>query len=137
MEVSMKTWSQSIILLFALSLFSVSILANDQLLNNAWRSQQSNIQVQGAGSVIQLLADDNQGNRHQKFVIKLATGQTLLVAHNIDLAAKIHNLSVNDPIEFYGEYEWNAKGGVIHWTHRDPNNHHAHGWLKHKGVLYQ
>ncbi|MDE1266260.1 DUF3465 domain-containing protein, partial [Vibrio aestuarianus] len=37
----------------------------------------------------------------------------------------------------YGEYEWNKKGGVMHWTHNDPNNKHPHGWLKHNGKTYE
>ncbi|KXI30716.1 DUF3465 domain-containing protein [Paraglaciecola hydrolytica] len=114
-----------------------SVLANDRVLQDAFKHHKSNIQVKGAGSVIKLLADDNQGSRHQRFLLRLGTGQTILIAHNIDLAAKISNLEISDVVEFYGEYEWNTKGGVIHWTHRDPNNRHVHGWLKHKGTSYQ
>jgi hypothetical protein len=40
-------------------------------------------------------------------------------------------------IEFYGEYEWNDKGGVIHWTHHDPKGKHAGGWLRYQGKLYR
>jgi hypothetical protein len=40
-------------------------------------------------------------------------------------------------VEFFGEYEWNAKGGVVHWTHHDPQGLHENGWLKHQGRLYQ
>jgi len=114
-----------------------SVLADDRVLQDAFTHHKSDIQVKGSGSVIKLLADDNQGSRHQRFLLRLGTGQTILIAHNIDLAAKISNLEINDVVEFYGEYEWNAKGGVIHWTHRDPNNRHVHGWLKHKGTSYQ
>ncbi|EKE8763134.1 DUF3465 domain-containing protein, partial [Vibrio cholerae] len=110
------------------SFFSVGLHANDAVLQQAYKSQQSDIQVQGFGQVVKVLPDDNDGSKHQKFILKLNSGQTLLVAHNIDLAPRIPNLKVGDSVEFYGEYEWNKKGGVLHWTHKDPQNRHAHGW---------
>ena len=119
------------------SCFSVSLYANDAVLQQAYQSQQSDIQVQGFGQVAKVLPDDNDGSKHQKFILKLNSGQTLLVAHNIDLAPRIPNLKVGDSVEFYGEYEWNKKGGVLHWTHKDPQNRHAHGWLKHNGQVYE
>ncbi len=119
------------------SCFSVSLYANDAVLQQAYQSQQSDLQVQGVGQVVKVLPDDNDGSRHQKFILKLNSGQTLLVAHNIDLAPRIPNLKVGDSVEFYGEYEWNKKGGVLHWTHKDPQNRHAHGWLKHNDQVYE
>ncbi|HHY0363494.1 TPA: DUF3465 domain-containing protein, partial [Vibrio cholerae] len=89
------------------SCFSVSLYANDAALQQAYQSQQSDLQVQGFGQVAKVLPDDNYGSRHQKFILKLNSGQTLLVAHNIDLAPRIPNLKVGDIVEFYGEYEWN------------------------------
>ncbi|HDI3211691.1 TPA: DUF3465 domain-containing protein [Vibrio cholerae] len=119
------------------SCFSVSLYANDAILQQAYQSQQSDLQVQGLGQVVKVLPDDNDGSRHQKFILKLNSGQTLLVAHNIDLAPRIPNLKVGDIVEFYGEYECNKKGGVLHWTHKDPQNRHDHGWLKHNGQVYE
>ncbi len=119
------------------SFFSVGLHANDSVLQQAYKSQQSDLQVQGFGKVVKVLPDDNDGSKHQKFILKLNSGQTLLVAHNIDLAPRIPNLKVGDSVEFYGEYEWNKKGGVLHWTHKDPQNRHAHGWLKHNDQVYE
>ncbi len=119
------------------SFFSVGLHANDAVLQQAYQSQQSDLQVQGFGQVVKVLPDDNDGSKHQKFILKLNSGQTLLVAHNIDLAPRIPNLKVGVSVEFYGEYEWNKKGGVLHWTHKDPQNRHAHGWLKHNGQVYE
>ena len=54
-----------------------------------------------------------------------------------DLAPRLSELSKGDTVSFYGEYEWNDKGSVIHWTHTDPNHRHADGWLKFRGRTYQ
>lgn len=128
--------------LLALILGSLAVIpsvsmANDQVLKQAYQSQQSDVQVRGSGVVIRVLRDDNVGTRHQKFILKLESRQTLLVAHNIDLAPRVANLNVGDRIEFNGEYEWNSKGGVLHWTHHDPQGRHEGGWLKHNGRTYQ
>ena len=99
--------------------------------------RQSDVQVRGSGKVIRLLPDDNDGSRHQKFIVRLDSGNTILIAHNIDLAPRIDRLRRGDRIEFYGEYEWNDRGGVVHWTHDDPAGRHEDGWLRHKGKTYQ
>ena len=64
-------------------------------------------------------------------------GQSVLIAHNIDLSSRLQGLAKGDRVGFFGEYEWNDKGGVVHWTHRDPRRRHPDGWLRYKGVLYQ
>ena len=107
------------------------------LIQQAFDRHQSNVQVQSVGRVKAVLADDNEGSRHQKFILGLENGLTVLVAHNIDLAPRIKNIRKGDTVEFYGEYEYTEKGGVIHWTHHDPQNRHVGGWLKHEGEIYQ
>jgi hypothetical protein len=110
---------------------------SDEVFARAFEERTSNVQVEGQGIVRRVLADDNDGSRHQRFIVALASGQTLLISHNIDLAPRVAGLSEGDEVSFSGEYEWNAKGGVIHWTHRDPGQRHPAGWIKHKGKLYQ
>jgi len=121
----------------SLSSSAVQIAEADQILGEAYKNKRSDIQVQGQGRVEKILADDNKGSRHQRFILRLSSGQTLLVAHNIDLAPRIAGLQVGDSVGFYGEYEWNQRGGVVHWTHHDPAGRHAHGWLAHQGRRYQ
>lgn len=97
----------------------------------------SDVQVRGEGTVTRILADDREGSRHQRFILRLGSGETLLIAHNIDLAERVSGLEVGDVVAFHGEYEWNPRGGVVHWTHRDPAGRHADGWLRHEGRTYQ
>jgi hypothetical protein len=119
------------------TLLQVSHFATATSLSQAYKSQKSDVQVKGSGKVVHILADDNVGSRHQKFILKLNSGQTVLISHNIDLAPRINNISKGDLVQFYGEYEWNNKGGVVHWTHHDPGGRHIGGWLKHRGKTYQ
>ena len=109
--------------LFLVLLISVELFAGSQMC--------------GSGTVIKLLSDDNKGSRHQRFIIKQSSGRTLLIAHNIDLAPKIYSIQKGGFIKFCGEYESNAKGGVVHWTHHDPQKHHTGGWLEYNGRKYQ
>lgn len=103
----------------------------------AYQAKKSDVFIEDQGTVAKLLPDDNKGARHQKFLVKIATGQTLLFAHNIDLAARIENIAVGDTIIFRGEYVYNPKGGVIHWTHHDPKNQITGGWIKHQNQEYR
>jgi hypothetical protein len=106
-------------------------------LENAFANRLSNLQIEGQGTVVKILPDDNNGSRHQRIIILLESGRTLLLAHNIDLAQRIDTLRTGDIIAFYGEYEWNPKGGLIHWTHHDPQGRHPAGWIRHDGQTYQ
>ncbi len=117
--------------------FTEESVGNDQTITEAYQNRLSDIQVSGSGKVSRILRDDNEGSRHQRFLLRLSSGQTLLIAHNIDLAPKINTLHKGDVVQFFGEYEWNSKGGVVHWTHHDPSGSHVGGWLKHDGRKYE
>jgi hypothetical protein len=104
---------------------------------DAYMQHQHGAQVSDEGEVIKVLFDDTQGAKHQRFIVRTKENFTILIAHNIDIAHRINTLKEGDTISFYGEYAWNEKGGVVHWTHRDPRGHHVAGWIKHKGVTYQ
>ncbi|MET0660339.1 MAG: DUF3465 domain-containing protein [Steroidobacteraceae bacterium] len=106
-------------------------------IDDAFRNRRSNIQVRGSGTVVKVLADDREGSLHQRFIVRLSSERTVLIAHNIDLAPRIENVRAGDPIEFSGEYEWNERGGVVHWTHDDPKRQHEAGWIRFHGQLYQ
>jgi hypothetical protein len=120
-----------------ISTFTKGSTQKVEAISSAYYNQLSDIQVSGSGKVSRILDDDNKGSRHQRFILLLSSDQTLLVAHNIDLAPKINTLKKGDVVYFFGEYEWNSKGGVVHWTHHDPSGQHVGGWLKHNGQKYE
>lgn len=102
----------------------------------AFQARQSGVPVDAAGRVERLLSDDLEGSRHQRFIVRIDGARTVLVAHNIDLAPRVP-LTVGDSVALRGEYEWNAQGGVIHWTHRDPDGRRPGGWIRHGDRLYR
>lgn len=112
---------------------------DNKAIMDAYKNKQSDVWVEGKGEVIKLLKDDTYGSQHQRFLVKLSMRekQTLLFAHNIDLAPRINALKVGDTITFRGEYEYNPKGGVVHWTHHDPDGEITGGWIKHEGKTYE
>jgi len=93
--------------------------------------------VEATGVVERMLPDDTSGSRHQRFIVRLPSGQTLLIAHNIDIAPRVEGIARGDTLSFSGIYEPNDKGGVVHWTHHDPSGGHAPGWIEHRGHRYQ
>ena len=111
--------------------------SRDSQAGRAFKNRTSDVQVEDAGLVTRILEDDLVGSRHQRFIVRLASGQTILIAHNIDIAPRVEGLAKGDNVRFYGEYVWNAQGGKVHWTHRDPQGKHVAGWLKHNGHTYQ
>lgn len=105
---------------------------------NAYQNQRSDVMVENVSGVVEaILPDDLEDSRHQRFIIRLATGNTVLIVHNIDLAARINSLREGDTVSVKGEYEWNERGGLIHWTHHDPRGRHEGGWIDHNSLRYQ
>ena len=116
------------------------IACRNNVIMEAFDEQRYSIQVKGCGRVTAVLADDNKGSRHQRFIVQLQDIEpkhTVLIAHNIDLAPRVDALKKGDEVVFYGQYEYNPQGGVVHWTHHDPAARHQHGWIEHKGQRFQ
>jgi hypothetical protein len=108
---------------------------DNSALIQAFQNKKSHLFIEGSGVVKKLLPDDNKGAKHQKFLVIISSEQTLLFAHNVDLAPSVP-VKVGDTIQFRGEYIYNPKGGVLHWTHRDPQGKTEGGWIKLNDQLY-
>lgn len=91
--------------------------------------------IEVTGFVRRLLSDDNDGSRHQRFIIDIGDRQTLLVAHNIELAERVP-VGMGDRVYVRGMYEWNDLGGLVHWTHKDPLEFEDGGWVRYRRKVY-
>lgn len=92
--------------------------------------------IDETGFVKRLLADDDDGYHHQRFIIDIGNHRTLLIAHNIDLAERVP-LGMGDRVQLRGVYEWNDLGGLVHWTHHDPQGVEDGGYVRYRRKLYR
>jgi len=91
--------------------------------------------VEADARVTKILPDDTYAPRHQRILVDIG-GHSVLIAHNIDLAPRVP-VRRGDHIRVRGEFEWNDKGGVIHWTHRAARGRRAGGWIEYRGERFQ
>ncbi len=91
--------------------------------------------IEVTGFVKKLLSDDDEGARHQRFVLDIGSRRSLLIAHNIDLAKRVP-VGMGDRVHVRGMYEWNELGGLVHWTHHDPHGVEDGGYVRYRTKSY-
>jgi ferric iron reductase protein FhuF len=103
----------------------------------AYQSHSQGRVIDVTGKVDRILSDDRDGSPHQRFTIHTPSGLSVLIAHNLDLAPRLDGLAPGDAVAVRGEYVWNEKGGLMHWTHDDPQGRHQNGHIEWRGRRYQ
>jgi hypothetical protein len=116
--------------------YETSISAQQKEIIEAQANKVRRKQVTVSAHVFRLLPDDLQGIPHQKFLIRLTNNTTVLIAHDTKLAPRVP-LQEGDFVTIHGEYIYNEKGGVLHFTHRSFNGRHEGGWIDLNGMRYQ
>ncbi len=109
---------------------------SDERVIQAQQEHLQKVQVTFSARVKKLLKDDLVGEQHQKFLVILSNGTTVLVAHNISMAPRVP-LQAGDTVTLSGEFIWNKKGGVLHWTHKSDTVNHQSGWIEYAGQRYE
>lgn len=104
--------------------------------NSGLRKRDTGEWIETTGVVVRLLHDDDDGSHHQRFILDTGGGRTLLIAHNLDLSGRVP-VSLGDRISVRGMYEWNDLGGLLHWTHHDPQGVEDGGWVRHRSLEYR
>jgi hypothetical protein len=99
-------------------------------------NQLSKVEVTVVARVKKLLPDDTRGLEHQKFLLILSNGTTILVAHDLHYAPRVP-IQPGDLLKIHGEYIFNRLGGLIHWTHHSDTFRHESGWIEFNGKIYE
>ncbi len=112
--------------------------ADNAAVERDYAEQRSTVEVTAEGVVTSVLTDDSgPSGTHQRFIISLAGAtQTVLVDNNVTIGQRAP-VSPGDAVIVHGEYVWNDRGGLIHFTHHDPAPSHEGGWIELKGLRYQ
>jgi hypothetical protein len=106
----------------------------------AWQSGRSHVEVTASGSVARVLGErSGPSGMHEGFLLHLrgseGHGLTVRIEDNVDLTGPIP-LRAGDDVTVRGEYIYDSRGGLIHYTHRDPRGHHPGGFVRVNGRLY-
>ncbi len=93
--------------------------------------------VEGSGmEVVQILPDDTQGLEHQKWIVRLSSGQKMLAVYNSDMCPRVP-VKVGDIVSMGGQFIWSRKdGAILHWLHHDPKGKRPDGYVYLQGEFY-
>ncbi len=111
--------------------------ADDAAIAADFVNQRSNVEVTADGVVVGVFPDRSSSTgTHEQFIIRLTSqNMTVEIEHNISIARRVP-VKEGDDVVVHGEYVWNAQGGLIHFTHHDPQGTHENGYIIDHGQTY-
>lgn len=116
--------------------------AGNRQIYEAWRAGRSKVEVQATGSIARILGErSGESGPHQGFLLHLTGpgghGLTVRIESNLALIRAFPALRDGEAAVVRGEYEFDRRGGVIHWTHHDPRGRHPAGFVEVGGRRYE
>ncbi len=117
-----------------------SATASNAEIYAAFAQHRSPVEVTAQGTVVKVLGiRGGRVGRHEGFLVHLSGNEghdlTLRIEDNIELTGSIP-LRAGDAVEIRGEYIYDPRGGLIHYTHRDPRGRHPSGYVRVNGRIY-
>jgi hypothetical protein len=112
---------------------------DNSLVCATFSGQGSKQEVLAQGEIVDMLGmQTGPSGEHEGFLLKLTGDCDLLVRveTNVGITGPVP-LHSGETVVVKGEYEYEAAGGVIHWTHHDPEGRHVAGYVLAAGKLYQ
>ena len=111
--------------------------SGDAAIVSDFQNHQSYVEVTADGTVVRVLSDQTgPSGVHERFIVQLSSrGITVLVEHNVSIGVRVP-VAEGDRVIVHGEYVWNSQGGLIHFTHHDPQGTHEAGYIQDNGQIY-
>lgn len=110
---------------------------DDAAIVQDFQARRSHVEVTADGTVVTIFPDRSSSSGvHEQFIVRLSSGGiTVEIEHNISIGRRVP-VNQGDSVIVHGEYIWNSKGGLIHFTHHDPQGTHEGGYIKDNGGIY-
>ena len=116
---------------------AVSASPDDAAIAADFANHRSQVEVTADGVVVRILPDRSSSTgTHEQFIVKLTSQDvTVEIEHNISIGTRAP-VRDGDHVIVHGEYIWNSQGGLIHFTHHDPQGTHEDGYIVDNGTTY-
>lgn len=108
----------------------------DRRLAHAFAEKLGGFPIVFSGTVVLNFRDSRQEHAMQQFIVRLASGQTLLIVHDKTIGRGVPRVRIGDRVTVSGEYRWNPKGGYIMFTTRKADGRPG-GWIRRNGRKYE
>lgn len=110
-------------------------ISNERLIDS-FEQGRTGIWVSVEAPVTGILGDETiGGNLHQRFSVAPNQEITVQIRHSVVDSQRIP-LRVGETVRAQGYYQWDARGGFISRTFRDPAQPGGGGWVEFDGQRY-
>lgn len=98
-----------------------------RIVGHDFRYHRSGLWVTLRARVTRLLPDSQGRYRHQRFIVRCRNGQSILIVNDVSIGARVP-VRKGDTVGVRGEYVWNERGGLVHFTHHSDTGAPG-GWI--------
>ena len=114
-----------------------AVASDNSAARRAFAGHTDGVELTITGTVDRVLSDQSgPSGPHERFVVALAdVTMTVLVEHNLSIAPRVP-VAAGEAVVVHSEYIWNAQGGLVHFTHHDPDRSHEGGYILYAGKRY-
>ncbi len=134
----MRSARSSALLFLLLGGCAVATTPDNQAVCDAYAAARSHVEVIVRGPVTRVLGvAPGRVSPHEGFLMRVRArcDLTVRVESNVFFTGRFP-IARGERVQVKGEYEYYPRGGVIHWTHRDPRLRHQGGYVEVGGHWY-